>query len=204
MLFNRGETYLNDNGSHVPIKAQFSASIVDSGTNDYTYITILREYLTGYTRFMRHSENKKDMSLLYINPSKGTDEIRKWGHSFFLVPDVGIVSSLDDRGFLVSMCKTISIEDAEKQSIALIKAGRVNELQAHEKEVLLPSPDLLGKDFYYIPEHAEPPPPPNMLSVVYKSNILSFKLESVTAITNRFAVIEFNSDFKVRKATRFN
>lgn len=197
----KGETIINLNGTGMSSKAQFVSGMVETIANN-VYFIMLREPQTGYTWWQEEYRPKNDFS-----SSLEVRDSNEFGKSFWVVSEIGIVRLMGQRRLELTAIKTTSIADAERQLIAGIKTGKSNTvwpLNQHQKEIILPLMQPLGRDFYYIPMVAMPPPPPKVLALGFTNGTWSINLESSVAKTNRVAVVELDSDFKVLKATRSN
>ena len=193
---------LKSNGSGLPVKAQFVSGVVELAASNHVFFILLRDEQTGYTWWQDEYSPKNN-----FRSSLVADYINEFESSFWVVPEIGIAQFMDRNRLVLTDMKTASIEEARRQLIAGYTAGLTNNvwlLEQHQKEIRLPLVQTLGDDFFSRPMVALPSPTPKVLSLGFINGTWSIKLESVMAKTNRIAVVELNSEYKVLKATRSN
>ncbi len=191
---------LKSNGLGLPEKAQLVTGVVELPSSNHIFFILLREAQTGYTWWQGEYRPNSDFS----SPLVVQDYIDEFESSFWVVPDIGI-AQLMDRLELTDM-KTASIEDARRQLIAGFTTGATNNVwphEQHQKEInLWPVHQSLGEDFFRGPMVGLPVSSPKVLSLGFTNGTWSIKLESAMKTTNRIAVVEMDSNFKVLKAIR--
>jgi hypothetical protein len=194
---------LKSNGLGLPEKSQLVTGVVELPSSNHILFILLREAKTGYTWWQYEYRPKGDFS----HPLDVQDYINEFESSFWVVPDIGIAQLVDRTRLVITDMKTANIEDARRQLIAGFIAGQTNNvwpLEQHQKEINLPLIQPLGEDYFHVPGTAMPPPSPEVLALGFTDGTWTMKLESATAKTNRIAMVELDSHFKVLKATRFN
>jgi hypothetical protein len=193
---------LHGNGDVQVVNIECYSDIVEIATNDYVLLQILYEPRSGYYYWIGDRFPQKDI------PFNSVIERQKQFMDFWLIPNVGIVDGRCRQGLDIYSQKIPNIELAQIKIVDELKASNKNfpwPGMTVTKKIDLPlSVKTLGFDFFYVRMVAKPPPEPKTLSLSYSNSIWTIKIESATAMTNRMAVFELDSNFKVLKAIRSN
>jgi hypothetical protein len=181
---------------------EYYVDIIVISTNDYVLLHILRDPKSGYYYWIgdRLKQNNFPFNIIA--------ERRKQFLDFWLIQGIGLIDGRCRQGMNVYNEKIENIQLARSKILSELKVWDKNfpwPGMAVTRKIDLPlSVQALGFDFFYFPMESSPPPEPKPLSICYTNFILQIQIESSTARSNRIAIVDLDSSFKVIKTTRSN